>query len=211
MKPLLMVFICLAMLCVTVDAGAGPNALGKWVLHYAGPHDAESNACSTAPGYCEWVVTAPAGSGRYDIYVVAADVIAVAGTRYGIFCDGSFYFYGWTKCSDFESPTAGWPGCGEANAQTWSVEQPGYAVTIGILDVYAYGGNSKITVGVDPRVGFAEYCDGSSPSAQCDQTVNSARFGWVGFGGLQGYMPVDCGLPVPVDTRSWGALKALYR
>jgi hypothetical protein len=112
----------------------------------------------------------------------------------------------WTKCSDFEIPTAGWPEIGEANAQTWSSEQPGPHVTIGTLDVYVYG-TSELLACVDPRVGFAEFCDGSEPSPPCNKKTQKEFFGSVAFGGY-GYNP--CWWD-SAEEESWGVIKAMYK
>ncbi len=212
MRALLPVLILLLISAYVADANAGPNANGKWVLHYAGPHNSKTNTCATGPEYCDYVTSAVVDAGRYDVYVIAADVQRVASTRYGLVCEvamgGGFFFYGWTTCSDFEDPSAAWPGCGEGNAQTWTDEQLGLAVTVGILEVYFYGGIANLELAPDPRVGFGEFCDGSSPSPQCDQNTLPGYFGAVGFNKL-GFLPVECG--VPTDQTSWGALKALYK
>jgi hypothetical protein len=183
-----------------------PNQRGKWALHYAGPHDSQINTCSFGVNDCgEVVVDAPSSPGRYDVYVIAVDVDAIAGTRYGLSCDGSFYFYGWTQCTDYEIPTPGWPGCNEGNAQVWSSEQPGWHVTVGILDVYVYG-PSSISTGPDPRKGFAEWCDGSMPQPICNQTWNPDAFSTVGFG-IPGQIQCQPAVPVALggfDSRPTG-------
>ncbi len=174
----------------------GRNANGKWALHYAGPHDSVINTCDFLLVDCvDLDVAAPGEAGRYDIYVIAAEVVEVAGTRYGLFCDGPFYFYGWTSCADLEIPTPGWPGCAEGIAQTFSTPRVGPYVTLGILDVYSYGSPSSLSAGIDPRVGFAEWCDGSQPSPLCNSTTSLWAFGVMGFGEY-GYNP--CGV-VPTE------------
>lgn len=194
---------CSDVSCSGRGAGPRPNNNGKWALHFAGDHNSKANTCDFAVADCQNVdVDAPAGAGRYDVYVLALDVDAIAGTRYGVACDGPFYFYGWTKCSDFEIPTAGWPACGEANAQTWSVEQAGPHVTIGILDVYSYGGSVSLSTCPDPRVGFAEWCNGEQPSPICTQTTYSAAFGAIGFG-VPGYNPCSV---IPVGLAGFDAI-----
>ncbi len=181
-----------------------PNKNGKWVLHYAGAHNSKTNTCSFDVVGCEEIsVDAPGGPGRFDIYLLAVDVDEVAALRYGLYCEGDFYFYGWTSCTDLELPTDGWPGCGEGNAQTWSAPQAGPHVTAGILDVYAYGSAVSLSTGADPRVGFAEWCDGSQPSPLCHKTTNPGAFGKVGFG-VAGFNPcsmVPAGL-VGVRTKA---------
>jgi hypothetical protein len=190
-------------------AFASPNYNAGWALHFAGAHDAKGNTCALSVQDCrsEIVTYAPKVAGRYDIYIIAVLTAGIAGTRYGICCGGPFYFYGWTKCSDFEIPTAGWPGCGEGNAQTWISERPPGQVTIGILDVYAYGSSSYVEACVDPRKGFAEWCDGSSPEPICNRVTDSVFFGAVGFG-QSGYNPCIWDY---VEPYTWGAVKALYR
>jgi hypothetical protein len=188
--------------CNCFHTAVPPNSNAKWALHYAGPHNAKANTCAFEITDCEDViVNAPSAPGRYDVYVMAVDVDGVAGTRYGLMCDGPFYFYGWTKCSDFEIPTAGWPGCGEANAQTWTAEQAGPHVTVGILDLYIYG-SSSLGTGADSRVGFAEWCDGSQPSPKCFQTNDPESFCTLGFGEPG---ELYCDPPVPVALAGFKA------
>jgi hypothetical protein len=218
MKKMLLGFLGLAFLCVmVVDADAcylhGNN---KWALHFAGEHDAKVNTCEYVMTNCftELVDQGPCGPGRFDVYILALDVIRIAGTRYGICCDpptGCFWFYGWTNCADFEIATPGWPGCDEGNAQTWSYGLgPGH-ITLGILDVYVYPGcGCCLCVCDDPRKGFAEWCDDAAPEPWCcviDKDVYPAAFGCVCFG-IPGYNP--CGI-IATQESSWGAVKAIYR
>lgn len=198
--------LCIASHCSFASA----NSDAKWGLHFAGAHDAKTNSCAFRLTDCSdvsLVTEGPGQPGRYDVFVLALDVDALAGTRYGVCCEGSFYFYGWTKCSDFEISTSGWPAPGEGNAQTWSVEQYGPHVTMGILDVYVYGA-SKLGACVDPRIGKAEWCEGSTPSPLCDEISDSRYFGSVGFG-QEGYNP--CGFGGLGEETSWGHLKSFYR
>jgi hypothetical protein len=231
MKKTLLAFLGLAFLCVMVaDASAcylhGNN---KWALHYAGPHNSQVNTCAFTMMDCrespvgELVSQGPCGPGRYDVYVLALNVVNVAGTRYGLCCDpptGCFWFYGWTSCSDFEIPTPGWPACGEGNAQTWATGQGPGNLTLGILDVYVYPGcGCCLCACDDPRVGYGEWCDDSSPEPWCCKTSRDnvlppphcgrcpAAFGCVCFG-VPGYNPC---LQIPVEQKSWGALKSLYQ
>lgn len=202
---------CFAALCLSAQYSYPTgNSDGKWGLHFAGPHDAGKNNCAFALTDCSEGLPAtdgPSGRGRYDVFVLALDVDAVAGTRYGLCCEGSFYFYGWTSCSDFDVTTAGWPACGGGSSQTWGFEQRGPNVTIGVLDIYVYGA-SVLEACVDSRTGFAEWCDGSSPSPVCDRVTDSGFFGAVGFG-RPGYNPCDFG--GAAEKTSWGRLKSFYR
>jgi hypothetical protein len=217
MKKVLFGFLSIAFLCVMVTgANADVNGQGKWALHYAGEHNSKINTCDFLPIDCltEVVVDAPMGPGRWDIYILALDTDGIAGTRYGLCCDppvAGFWFYGWTNCADFEIPSAGWPGCNTGNAQTWIVQQPAGHVTLGILDVYVYAGvGGMLCICDDPREGFAEWCDGTSPEPIClTRTVAEKPqvFGCVGFG-IPGYNP--CGI-VATEKSSWGAVKSLYR
>jgi hypothetical protein len=212
MKKALLVVVGIAFVCFTAaDAHAVKNDTGKWALHNAGAHNSKTNNCTLTIIDCSTEINTFGGIGgaREDIYVIAVDVEGIAGTRYGICCDGPVYFYGWTKCSDFEIPSGGWPGCGEANAQTWGAEVPGPHVTVGILDTYTYGTTQCLSVCADPRVGFAEFCDGSEPSPICFSTTSSPHFGSIEFNGSGcGYNPCNV---VPVEQRSWGAVKSIYR
>lgn len=209
MRKLIVLFACVALLCgAFATADAVPNANAKWAMHYAGVHNSKTNTCDFTVVDCSDIVTlAPSALGRYDIYIVAVDVVGITATRYGICCAGPFYFYGWTSCSDLELPTTGWPACNEGNAQTWGIEQPGPHVTCGILDVYHYGGVAVLKVCEDPRVGFAEFCDGTEPNPICYKTTDIAAFGCVGFN-CEAYNPCS---EVPVENTSWGKLKSIYR
>jgi len=218
MKKLLFAFLSIAFLCVMVaDANACfKHGNSKWALHFAGTHDAKANTCAFEMIDCftELVDQGPCGPGRFDVYVLALDTNGIAGTRYGLCCDpgaSCFYFYGWTKCSDLEIPTDPWPACGGGNAQTWGYELPAGHVTLGILDVYVYPGcGCCLCMCDDPRVGFAEWCDGSSPEPWCCKITKAeypAAFGCVCFG-APGYNP--CGR-IATEKSSWGAVKAIYQ
>jgi hypothetical protein len=180
---------------------------GKWALHIAGPHNSQSNTCGFRVTDCDndIDVTEDSPGGRFDIYVIGLDIHKVVGTRFGLTCDGPPpYFYGWTNCAELEIPTVGWPGCGEGTALTWGSPQYGPHVTVGILDAYVYAGsNLKLEMDIDPRVGFAEWCDGEEPSPNCWQTTSSYYFGAVGFG-RSGYNPCDGGA-VPVQLEGFEA------
>lgn len=213
MKKVLLTLISVAFICLmTSDADAVKNSNAKWALHNAGGHDAKAHTCAFTVGDCNTGINivGPVGGARNDIYILAIDVVGIAGTRYGLCCDGPFWFYGWTKCSDLEIPTTGWPACGGANAQTWAAEVSGPNVTVGILDVYSYPSTVSMSVCVDSRVGFAQVCDGSQPSPICFQTDGSDTryFGVMGFNGTTGYNPCNV---VPTEQRSWGSVKSLYR
>jgi hypothetical protein len=214
MKKLLFGILSLAFMCMMVaDANADKNGSAKWALHFAGEHNAKTNTCdySVVDCFIEVVADAPPGPGRFDVYVLALDTDGIAGTRYGLCCpEGGFWFYGWTKCSDFEIPTAGWPGCNGGNAQTWVAEQPVGHVTLGILDVYVYPGTAMMCACDDPRKGFAEWCDGTSPEPICKARTTAEYpqvFGCVGFG-VPGYNPCNI---IATEKSSWGAVKSLYR
>lgn len=215
MKKVLLTCLGIALLCtLATDADAVKNANGKWALHAAGPHNSKLNTCALTIDNCITEINTVGSNGpagRDDIYVIAVDVAGIAGARYGLCCDGPFFFYGWTKCSDFEIPQAGWPNCGLGNAQTWSLEQAGPHVTMGILDVYIYAESRCLSTCIDPRVGEAEWCDGSEPSPICFATDGSdiRYFGSVEFNDSGcGYNPCNV---TPVEQRSWGSVKSLYR
>jgi hypothetical protein len=206
---LILLCVALAVIATSVDAGYNWNA--KWQLHYAGVHDSLANTCDFQVFDCLYgiEVSAPAGPGRYDIYIIALDTNGIAETRFGLNCDGSFFFYSWTGCSDTEDPTVGWPGCGEGITLSWDSEQPPGHVTMGILDVYVYSGVSLLCTSPDPRVGYGEWCDASTPDPACVQFSDPPAFGCVGFGQM-GYN--SCGVPpVQIDQGTWGRVKALYR
>ncbi len=164
-------------------AGYAPNSEGKWALHFAGQHGSKTQTQGLGTVGCDdIVVDGLPGPGRYDVYIIAVDVDAVCGTRFGLTCDGPVMFYGWTTAGRLEIPTEGWPGCGEGTAQVWCWEQPGPEVPIGVLDVYIYSSTNSLSVTADPRVNFAEWCDGSQPHPKCVKKFAGEVFGSVGFG-----------------------------
>ena len=209
MRALIALFLTFAFVCCAVSpCAAVKNANGKWALHYAGVHDADANTCGFAMTGCsDIVVLAPEDEGEYDIYVLAVDVVELTSTRYGLCCAGPFDCLGWVSCSDSETPSAGWPGCNEGNTQSWATEVLGPYVTLGILHIYHYGGLAVLKACEDPRVEYAEFCDGSPTSPVCYQTTDNTRFGCIGFS-CAGYNP--CG-EVPVVHDTWGKIKSVYR
>ena len=217
MKTAFFAVLSFAFACV-VFAGASTamNHNGKFGLHLVTLE--EKTSCDFVMTNCmnaRTHIVSPGGEGaRWDIYVIAMDVTAIQGVRYGLRTENpvgqGLYFYGWTNCGMLEIPTPGWPGNGEGNAQTWSTEQAGPHVTVGILDVYLYpGSNAKLCTTADPRVGWAEFCDGSEPVPLCNRHYGweHEAFGCVGFN-RDGYNP--CGV-VPTEHTSWGVVKGLYR
>jgi hypothetical protein len=208
MKKMFLAVLGIALISSFSVAEAALNYNGKFALYLNGTD------CGVQMADCTGGITHTAtdGSARFDLYLMAIDVNGIAGARYGLHCNETtpppnFFFYGWTSCSSFEISSSGWPGCGEDNAQTWTSEQAGPHVTVGILDVYTYpGAIARLCVGPDSRVGFAEFCDGSEPSPLCN-TVAPGGFGCFGVNRL-GYNPCS---EVPVEQKSWGAVKSLYR
>jgi hypothetical protein len=206
--------VAVAASAITLSAGANPILDMDWALHYAGPHDSQTNTCEFTVEVCldaprgDLEVTAPSSPGRCDVYVLGINLtMRVASARYGICCDGPVVFYGWTSCSDFETPTPGWPGSGEGNAQTWLTEQESFHLTMGVLDLYVYGGPLQICACPDPRTGYAEWCNGEDPTPQCIQVSHPAFLGCLGFG-EPGYNPCQY---TATEGTSWGALKSLFR
>lgn len=197
-----------AVMFFAVNANAADNSQGKFALHYAGAHDSKLHDCTFTATVCGDIVVDGGPAGRYDVYILAVDVEAVAGVRYGLTVGGAaMFFYGWTKCSDFEIPSPGWPGDAEDNAQTWTAEQVTNFLTIGVLDVYAYGGTTSLSTTIDSRVSKAEMCDGSQPSPICVDFTDPGSFGTVGFNSTSGVNPCT---GIPVEPTSWGKLKAMY-
>ena len=198
------------MFFMVANADAGQNGNGKFALHFAGPHDAKVNTCGSLDlqGDCNnAVISSSDNPGRFDVYVLAIDTGASTAVRYGLSCDGTFFFYGWTGCWTLELPTLNWPGCGEGIAHSGNFFA-GPIIVCGILDVYTYPASVSISTAADPRVGFAEFCDDTEPNPVCDRTTDPLAFNTVGFNGNPGVN--NCGI-IPVVNRTWGRVKALYR
>jgi hypothetical protein len=203
-----------AMSTIALSAAANPIPDMAWAVHYAGPHDSQTNTCGFTVENClnvpkgDIAPTAPPGPGRYDVYLLGINLtMHVASTRYGICCDGPIVFNGWTSCSDFEMPTPGWPGSGEGNSQTWLAEQEDFHVTLGILDLYVYGGELELCICDDPRIQDAMWCDGASPTPYCVHNSHPGFLGCLGFG-KPGYNPCQY---TAVEETSWGIIKSLFR
>jgi hypothetical protein len=216
MRHLLPFALCLSVLAAASAAPTGAargamtkNGNGAWTTHYAGPHDGTENTCDFGITDCvsQLDVAGPAGPGRFDVYIIATDVAGIASTRFGLPCSGGFSFYGWAGCADSETPESGWPACGKGITLSWTSEQMGPYVTLGVLDLYVYG-TSTFCSGPDPRLGSAEFCDGTMPTPICVQLNDSWRFGCVGFG-RQGY--ATCPSPDQSQEHTWGIIKSLYR
>lgn len=202
-----------AFLCAMVlSAGANPIAV-SWGLHWAGTHETTNTCtfnvqnCTTSPKG-EVLVGAPAGPGSYDVYVLLFDTgSGITRASFGLCCEGDIQINGWTMCSDLEFPTAGWPGCGEADSLVWAMEQPDHHVTVGILEVEVIDGTALLCVCPDPRSGWAGYCHGTDPDLWCGGVISAELLGCVGFG-TPGYNPCDL---TPTEEVTWGRIKTLYR
>jgi hypothetical protein len=212
MKTWLLILLGGVSFCMIVTVAAANPIVSTWGLHWAGAHNPQANTCDFHVTDCattprgEIIVNAPATAGRYDVYVLILQSGGVKTTSFGICCEGSIDILGWTNCADFESPSAGWPGCGEGDSLSWTANQHGN-VTLGILDVEVYGSPASLCVCPDPRLGFAEMCHGSGSNLYCDQHTAALFFGCLGFD-MEGYNPCE---PVPVDLSTWGLMKALYK
>lgn len=215
MKKAFVAFLGVALLCcLAANADAFRNGNGKWILHNSGAHDAKNHTCAFVLDACTSInAVGPNGGARNDIYVIAIDVVEITATRYGLCCDGPFWFYGWTSCADLELPTPGWPGCSEGNAQTFGLPQAGPFVTMGILDVYVYGDSQCMSICDDPRVGFSEWCDGTEPNPICintrDHITGPNHYGAMSFNN-SGCEFNPCSI-VPTEEKTWGSVKSLYR
>jgi hypothetical protein len=216
MKKMFLIVVGIALVSMlAAPAYAGHNINAKYALHFAGLHDAKANTCDFTVTDCvtELVTSAVVGAGNYDVYIIALDTEEFGGARFGLECETTLgvppLIMGFNLCADFDIPEAGWPNCGVGEAVSFVTAQPNGHVTLGILDVYVYPGtNAKLCMGVDPRVGFAEVCDSPvSGGPVCFKTTSVEAFGCVGINRL-GYNP--CGI-IPVEQKSWGAVKSLYR
>lgn len=215
MKKAFVAFLGVALLCcLTADADAFRNGNGKWVLHDGGMYNTKTDYCAFTLDSCTSLDVVGGSGGSTDaIILLAIDVVEISAARYGLCCDGPFYFYGWTSCSNLELPTTGWPGCGEGNAQTWAPALAGPHVTMGVLQVYIYAESVCMSMCDDPRVGFSEFCDGSEPNPICintrDHITGPEHYGSMSFNG-SGCEYNPCSI-VPADQKTWGSVKSLYR
>ena len=211
MRKVLPLLFAAVLLCFASQSQSGDyNGSGKWAVSWLDSDyccDPEWDSCDdlqvdSAP------IWGPPDFTSLSIYVVAVEVDAIDGTRFGI-CAArpeNIYFYGRSAADGTtEDKSPGWPGNGEGIDLSWGASQSGPFVVMGYLQVVAYG-SARFCLCEDPRVGYAEWRYGSDITRR---KVGGA-FGCVGIGpGKLGYNP--CGNIVPVQQTSWGAIKALYR
>lgn len=205
MKSPVLILAAAGLLCTAAQSySVQPNTSGKWAIGWV---DSDT-CCSIVFDDCsELAVDEAPLHTPLDVYVVAAEVDAIDGSRFGLAAarPENIFFYGWVSKADSDDPSIGWPGSGEGIDLTWNTVQPGPFVTMGVLQIYTYGA-ARICLLPDPRVGFAEWRSGTSSAHRKVGGV----FGCVGFGpGTLGYNP--CGEVVALEQTSWGAIKALYR
>ena len=219
-----------ALLAISSESFAGPNANAKIALHLLTP--TTKTPCTriqTTPA-CQNIVT----SGNlypqlYFAHVLVTDgnePAGVAGLQFGIQYTGpgaadgvGIDIYAWTNCAtlEFQSPAPAWPNSGAGNLVTWDAgtrcqrTEPGGAGT-GVVANAGYFYCAAYTPGtfcITPRP-----VDGVAKVADCAAqedivTGTPSHLGCLGFGGQPGYNP--CGLITPVENTTWSAIKSNLR
>jgi hypothetical protein len=213
MKTLLPVLPVCSLLCLLAQTADANPIASSWGLHWAGEHNPSVNTCNFNVTDCattpkgDLVINAPAEAGYYDVYVLALMTWEIKTVSFGVCCEGPIEIVDWTSCADFESPTPGWPGCGEGYSLSWIMPRGDFNVILGILEVEVYGSPAKLCVCPDPRLGYAEMCYEAGSELYCEPTAHPSLFSCVGFE-MPGYNTCDF---VATDKSTWGLVKALYR
>jgi hypothetical protein len=175
---------------------------------------------------------------EYLVYVIAAkgDSNGIGGLSFGIEYNGNprmgVEVLDWISCADWTWTDAGrrgyFPESGGGivvmwveNCQLESVGTDGVHAVAGALHIYAHDADYlKMTPNRTLLSGpEAVYVDCLYRETPIDTTMS---LGWAGFGGLPGCHWPPCfidfspasqpaGCPNPVETSTWGSIKALYR
>jgi hypothetical protein len=205
----------------------------KFVLHVKAATSAPGTECTTwspvppdtawdtnPPVPCNDFVTAGDLNANYNVYLVVAETNpdGIAGISCGI-AYGSGLLIGWTRCSDLEFPSGGWPGSGSGNRITWAnqtncqktvVPPNGVQVVAGWFSVYAYS-RDRIWITQNHQVPSPELvvADCNAAESQIDPTAA----GWADFsagewGGCNTCLTDYC--IEPVEGSTWGRLKTRY-
>ena len=216
----------LAVLALSTDSNAGPNANAKIQLHLLAPTTkSQCTRLSATPPCNGVIVQGNLYPQLYYAYVLVTDGNAqagIAGLQFGIAYNGTtgagVDIYSWTLCAtlEFQQPSPVWPSNGGGNLITWDstnrcqVFEPGGAGTGVVADAgYFYLGAYNpdvLAITVRPVDGVAKV---ASCVAEEDIVAGTpSHLGTAGFGGQPGYSP--CGLITPVQSTTWSNVKSIY-
>ncbi len=150
-----------------------------------------------------------------------SDSTGIAGMEFGIDYDGApnsgVDVWSWTSCMDLNYPSANWPEANSGLLSVWdpvnhcqnTPSQPYVPYTViaigGYLGTTFYSPDQMQIIG-RPVTGYVKVVDCQSSETRIDGETPSHQ-GIAGFC-LPGYNP--CGLPTPVETKTWGQIKQQY-
>jgi hypothetical protein len=218
----------LAVLALSTDSNAGPNANAKIQLHLLSPTTKSQCTRLSATPVCNAVVVqGTLYPTLYYAYVLVTDgdaTAGIAGLEFGITYNGNASqgvdIYGWTLCAtlEFQQPSPVWPSSGGGNLITWDstnrcqVFEPGGAGTGVVADAgYFYlGAYSPDVLAITPRPvsGFAKVATCAAEEDVVAPGPSPSHLGTAGFGGQPGYNP--CGLNTPIQPTTWSNVKSIY-
>jgi hypothetical protein len=213
-------------------AFAGSNANAKILIHLTLVDKA--NICTHPAGHpgCASIVTA----GRIQPYffcpLLVTDGDAVAGVG-GLECGISYatpnnFYIDWFTCASNEFPTDGvngpWPQPLSSNRIVWDTStrcqrfEPagagtGVVAIAGSFYILPYSpGRVEITPSLASGLARVWDCSGTEDVVEGGSVIRDpSHLGYVSFswnGATPGYSP--CGLVTPVQTTTWGGIKAQY-
>ena len=188
------------------------------------------NICDQAPTLAEDLVTLAEaredGSARYYVFILAtpevpADPMGIRGFRLGIEYDQGDHeginVFSWNSCADTEISQPDWPAPGSGNTLLYDGCEASEVILGGYFYITAYS-PSVIALDGFPSTGVVEYAD-CNGADQVFVPVDDVQVGWVSMGGAargldaNGCNPAiePCGVvPSPVQTTTWGKIKAKY-
>jgi hypothetical protein len=216
--------------CLTVGTGslamAFDNDQAAITVHLS-PIPGGAKACDNAPTVDSKTIVsrldAPnfcndAGETEFSVWLLicnGSDSTGIAGAEFGIEYGPGLLLSTWSRCVDQDFPENNWPDSGTGNTVVWSLvtncqntnSEPFVPKTvvaiIGHLRAFVYG-PEILQITPKPNSGDAKVadCDGAEESifGQVPSHLGAAGFCY------DGYNP--CGLPTPVENKTWGAIKS---
>jgi hypothetical protein len=188
------------------------------------------NICDQAPDLVEDLVTLAEaredGSARYYVYILAtpevpADPVGMRGVRLGIEYDQGdgerINVFSWNSCSGAEFRQTEWPASGSGITLTYDECTGSEVIVGGYFYITAYS-PSVIALTGFPSTGVVEYLDCSGATEEF-VPVDEVQVGWISMGGAaRGFDANGCNpaiepcnvAPSPVQTTTWGKIKAKY-
>ena len=234
MMKKLFVGICIPLLVLSLFASlsfASNNGNAKIALHVASHVSKGQCGVAIVPATCSAIVpyNATAGGVSYDVYVCVYDFTEMSSLEIGINYTESLTqgltIWSWASCLsgafELKSITPAWPAPASGIVvspatcltKTFNPSGDNEVVSIGYFYLTAYGTGGRLSIIGSPRASTAEITEclvGGLGHTDVISGLTPSSLGFADFGsGGTGYKP-GCG-GVPVEGRTWGNIKALYK